>query len=128
MKSSTFALRAGGALCAVMVVALAAQPIFAQKAFLKQVKLMFPDLDKAKANCSICHEYDKEKKEHPDKKNINALGKALHDQPAMKDVIDQKEGDDHKFTDDELKNVQTALKALYPDQATLEKAIANKKL
>jgi cytochrome c553 len=127
MKSKSFALRIGSALCAVVAVALVAQPIFAQKAFLKQLKALYPDIDKAVANCAFCHTFDKEKKEHPDKKNINAFAKTLHDQPSMKTVIDQKEGDDHKFTEDELKNVQTALKALIPDKAALDKIIADKK-
>lgn len=127
MKSSTLALRMGSTLCAVVMVTLVAQPIFAQKAFLKEVKNLYPDLDKKVANCAMCHNFDKEKKEHPDKKNINSIGKMLHDRPEMKTVIDQKEGDDHKFTEDELKNVAAAVKALFPDKATLEKAIAEKK-
>lgn len=127
MKINSLTLRISSVLFAPLVIVLIAQPIFAQKAFLKKLKEIYPDVDKNAMNCKLCHNYDKAKKEEPEKKNINAVGKALHDQPAMKTVIDQKDGDDHKFTAEELKNVEIALKLLFPDKAALEKAITEKK-
>ncbi len=127
MKSSTFALRVGTTLCAAVLVGLVAQPIFAQKAFLKKVKELYPDLDKKSANCALCHATTRKRKSIPTRRTSTPSARSLHDQPAMKTVIDQKDGDEHKFTDEELKNVETALKALFPDKAALEKAIAEKK-
>lgn len=108
MKSSKFV----AVLAAIAIVVLAGQPIFAQKAFLKKIKELYPDIKKEIANCSLCHTFDKEKKEHPTKKNLNLYGKDLQAAPEAKIALDQKDEDEHKFTDDELKAIEAAIKAI----------------
>jgi hypothetical protein len=129
MTVSKCATRATAAAGALAIVVLMAQPIFAQKAFLKKVKEMYPTLDKKIANCGLCHTVNKEKKEHPDKKNLNVYGKELQSEPLMKPALDQKDEDEHKFTDEELKAVEAAIKAVGPkdsdsDGATNEEELA----
>ena len=99
-------------LAAVAIVILAGQPIFAQKAFLKKLKEIYPDMKKEFANCSLCHTMNKEKKEHASKKNLNLYGKDLQAAPEAKIALDQKDEGDHKFTDEELTAIEAAIKAI----------------
>ena len=108
MKSNKFVAM----LAAVAIVILAGQPIFAQKAFLKKLKEIYPDIKKEIANCALCHTFSKENKEHPTKKNLNLYGKDLQAAPEAKIALNQKDEDDHKFTDDELKAIEAAIKAI----------------
>ncbi len=97
---------------AIAVVVSMAQPIFAQKAFLTKLKKMRPDLvEKKLANCHLCHHYDKEKKEEATKDNLNAFGKDLKSDANMKTITGLKDGDEHKFTDDELALFEKAFTA-----------------
>ena len=98
---------------AIAVVASMAQPIFAQKAFLTRLKKIRPDLvEKKLANCHLCHSYDKEKKEEASKDNLNAFGKDIKADPNAKTITGLKDGDEHKFTDDELALFEKAFTAV----------------
>ena len=98
---------------AIAVVASMAQPIFAQKAFLTRLKKIRPDLvEKKLANCHLCHTYDKEKKEEAGKDNLNVFGADLKSDPNMKTITGLKDGDEHKFTDDELALFEKAFTAI----------------
>ena len=98
---------------AIAVVASMAQPIFAQKAFLTRLKKIRPDLvEKKLANCHLCHSYDKEKKEEAGKDNLNAFGKDIKADPNAKTIVGLKDGDEHKFTDDELALFEKAFTAV----------------
>ena len=111
MKKS--AARFVAMLGAIAVVASMAQPIFAQKAFLTRLKKMRPDLlEKKLANCHLCHTYDKEKKEEAGKDNLNVFGNDLKSDPNMKTITGLKDGDEHKFTDDELALFEKAFTAV----------------
>ncbi|HLX64949.1 MAG TPA: thrombospondin type 3 repeat-containing protein [Planctomycetota bacterium] len=112
-KSHKTAWRAVGALVALALVVLLAEPIFAQKAFLSKIKKLRPDLVENKlATCRLCHNFDKEKKEEATKDNLNAYGKDIQKDPNMKTVINQKEGDEHKFTEEELALFEKAFNAI----------------
>jgi hypothetical protein len=111
-KSSKTAVRAFAALGALILVVLMAEPIFAQKAFLNRVKKLRPDLVANKvATCHLCHHFDSEKKESADKDNLNVYGKDIQKDANMKTVINQKDGDEHKFTDEELALFEKAFTA-----------------
>ena len=98
---------------AIAVVASMAQPIFAQKAFLTRIKKIRPDLvEKKLANCHLCHSYDKEKKEEASKDNLNVFGKDIKADPNAKTITGLKDGDEHKFTDDELALFEKAFTAV----------------
>lgn len=112
-NSKTFATRIAALLGAVTVVALMAQPIFAQKAFLVRIKKIRPDLvEKKLANCHLCHSYDKDKKEEAGKDNLNVFGKDVQKDPNMKTITNLKDGDDHKFTEEELALFEKAFAAV----------------
>src|SRR5437667_4245752 len=109
---SKAALRATAILGALSLVVLMAQPIFAQKAFLSKIKKLRPDLVANKvATCHLCHHFDTEKKEDANKDNLNAYGKEIQKDSNMKTVINQKDGDEHKFTEDELALFEKAFNA-----------------
>ena len=132
MKKS--AARFVAMLGAIAVVASMAQPIFAQKAFLTRLKKLRPDLvEKKLANCHLCHTYDKDKKEEAGKDNLNVFGADLKNDPNMKTITGLKDGDEHKFTDDELALFEKAFTAVLEKDSTgsgqtnkekLEKGIA----
>lgn len=98
------------ALMALVMVLLVSQPILAQKQFLKRLKEMFPDLDKKFANCHICHTYSQEKKETAEKENLNLFGKDLQAADKNKMYTSKKDGDEHKFTEEEIAAIDAALK------------------
>lgn len=100
------------ALVALVIVVLIGQPIFAQKAFLKRLKEMYPDLDKKFANCHICHTYSQEKKETAEKGNLNLFGKDLQANDKSKAYTNKKDGDEHKFTDEEIAAIDASLREI----------------
>jgi cytochrome c2 len=80
---------------------------------LVRIKKIRPDLvEKKLANCHLCHSYDKDKKEEAGKDNLNIFGKDVQKDPNMKTVINQKDGDDHKFTEEELALFEKAFAAV----------------
>jgi hypothetical protein len=82
----------------------------AQKPFLTRLVKVY-SLEKEKnGTCKLCHEYDKEKNESPEKENINAIGKELGKAAEMKPVMGK--GDEHKFTPEELNAVEAAWKVI----------------
>lgn len=91
----------------VVLVALIAQPIFAQKPFLEELKKIYPGLDNKFANCKICHAVEEGKK--PGKKNLNGYGKELQAAPEAKAAMS---GEHKKYTAEELKGVADAIKAI----------------
>jgi hypothetical protein len=92
-----------------MVVAMTA-PSVAQKPFLERLRKVY-SLEKEKnGSCKMCHVYDKDKGESPEKDNLGSFGKALQAAPDMKPLL--KLGDEHKFTPEELDKVVAAAKTL----------------
>jgi hypothetical protein len=113
IKSRKSSIRVLAVFGAVALMVLAAQPIFAQKAFLSKIKKLRQDLVENKvATCHLCHHFDKEKKEDADKDNLNAYGKEIQKDANMKTVINQKDGDEHKFTEEELALFEKAFNAV----------------
>lgn len=92
----------------VVLVAFLAQPIFAQKPFLEELKKIYPGLDSKFAKCTICHAVGQGEK--PGKKNINAYGKELQSSTEAKAAM----GGEHKgkYSADELKAVAAGIKAI----------------
>lgn len=100
-----------GALAAGAVMAVAA-PTFAHKAFLDKARKMY-ELDAKNGKCDLCHEI--KAKEEPNAKNLNKYGKAVADDPDMKDLKGRKpakKDDDCKFTDAEIKTLEKVLKKI----------------
>jgi len=92
------------------LVAVLGGPTFAQKAFKERIVKVY-DLDKTKnGNCHLCHAYDKEKKESPDKDNLNVFCKDIAKRPEMKTLLGK--DDDYKFTKEDIDKVEAAVKAL----------------
>ncbi len=105
MKRSRFA----ALFCAVMAVVFLAQPMFAQKAFLEQLKAAYPGLDTKLAKCTTCH--TPAGGEKPGKKNLNLYGKDLQGSAEAKAAM----GSEHKggkYSEDELKGVLAGIKAI----------------
>ena len=126
-NSKKTATRLVAMLGAIAAVALMAQPIFAQKAFLTKLKKMRPELvEKKLANCHLCHEYSKEKKEEATKENLNAFAKDLKNEPDMKTIIGLKDGDEHKYTDEELALFEKSFNSLLGKAANGYKAKLDK--
>lgn len=112
-QSKRNVFRAAVAVAAVAMVALVSQPLLAQKAFLSKIKKAHPELVENKvATCHMCHHFDKEKKEEATKDNLNGYGKDIQKDPNMKTVINQKDGDEHKYTEEELANFEKAFNAI----------------
>ena len=107
-RKQAFQVVAMFAACGIVVAC--ARPSLAQKPFLERIKKVY-SLEKEKnGNCHTCHTYDKEKKETPEKDNLNAFGKDIQKSPIMKTVINK--DDDYKFTKDDLDKVEAAVKSL----------------
>lgn len=104
MKRSSIAVL----LSAVLAVTFVAQPIFAQKAFLEQLKGAYPGLDAKLAKCTTCHTIEGAGK--PNKKNLSAYGKDLQSAPEAKAAMGKETKG--KYTDDELKAVLAGIKAI----------------
>jgi hypothetical protein len=76
-------------------------PTLAQKPFNERVRKVYM-LDKVNGQCDLCHE--KRPKEEPNRKNLNAYGKAMADDPMMKPLLG-KDGE-FKFTNADLDIIQ----------------------
>jgi mono/diheme cytochrome c family protein len=105
MKRGTIVVTLG----ALMAVAFLSQPIFAQKVFLDEFKKVYPGVDAKLAKCTTCH--TPEGQDKPGKKNLNAYGKEIQGAPEAK-VAMGKEGKPVKYTADDLKAVNAAIKAV----------------
>ena len=87
----------------------------AQKPFNERIKKVF-NLDKEKnGNCHMCHNYDKEKGESPEKDNLGPFGKEVQKTPEMKPLLGK--DDDYKFTPADLDIVEKAVKSLLDKDA-----------
>ncbi|MCW8132196.1 MAG: hypothetical protein KIS92_17750 [Planctomycetota bacterium] len=97
-------LRTAPILAAALVVVVGmALPVLAQKKFLEKVRRHY-QLDATTGKCTLCHQL--QPKEEPTKENLNAYGKDLAADPAIKPALGK--DDEHKFTDDELAAVEKA--------------------
>lgn len=88
---------------ALVVIVGMALPAMAQKKFLEKVRRHY-QLDATTGKCTLCH--DLKAKEEPSKENLNAYGKDLAADPAIKPALGK--DDDHKFSEDELTAVEKA--------------------
>ena len=95
---------------ACVVVALLAAPSVAQKPFLERAKKVYALQKEKNGSCKLCHQFDKEKGESPEKDNINTLGKDLQKLPEMKPLINKDE--DYKFTPADLDLFEKVMKLL----------------
>ncbi|HEY3320944.1 MAG TPA: thrombospondin type 3 repeat-containing protein [Planctomycetota bacterium] len=85
-------------------------PALAYKPFLeKMCTTLLLDPEK-NSKCELCHDFKKELNQAPERKNINAYGKALAARPEMKDMLGKDR--DYKFTDEQLDRFMVALKAI----------------
>jgi len=110
MKSRKATLEILSVVVACLAIGFLASASFAQKPFLTRLVKVY-SLEKEKnGTCKLCHQYEKEKNESPEKDNINAIGKELSATVEMKPVL--KKGDEHKFTPEELNAVEAAWKAI----------------
>jgi hypothetical protein len=75
-------------LLACVLVALFIAPTLAHEKFLVKVRRHY-SLDRANGKCTLCHE--EKKNEEPSRKNINAYGKAIQGDPAMKPMLGRDE-------------------------------------
>ena len=96
------------ALCAVVVLVMSAQPIFAKKDFLEKLKEVYPNLDAKLAKCTTCHTLEG-KDNKPKKANLNAYGKELQGASEAKAAMSREKG---KNTPEELAGVAAAIKAI----------------
>lgn len=110
MNTKKIALELSAVAVACAAVIVLTGPSLAQKPFNERIKKVF-NLDKEKnGNCHMCHKYDKEKGESPEKDNINAFGKELKAVPSMKPLLGK--DDDYKFTPADLDIVEAAFKSI----------------
>jgi hypothetical protein len=84
-------------LLALGALAIMAEPILAQKAFLVRVRKHYA-LDKSNGNCKLCHE--PKTNEEPGKGNLNKFGLAIQKDPDMKPLLGK--DDEYKFSEAEL--------------------------
>lgn len=106
-KAVTEMLAVAGA--CVMVAILSGQSL-AQKPFLERGKKIYALQKEKNGTCKLCHTFDKEKGESPEKDNINVFGKAIQQSPEAKSVMGK--DDDYKFTPEDLDKIEAAFKAL----------------
>jgi hypothetical protein len=110
MKTKKMGMELAVVVCACIAVGLVTSSSLAQKPFNERLKKAF-GLDKEKnGNCHMCHLYDKEKGESPEKDNINGFGKELKAVPSMKPLLGK--DDDYKFTPADLDIVEAAFKTI----------------
>ena len=95
---------------ALAIIVASAQSTMAQKPWFDRIKKVYELKKEKNASCKLCHTYDKEKKESPDKDNINAFGKELKAVPEMKPLLGK--DDDYKFTPADLDIVEAAVKSI----------------
>lgn len=100
---------------AILVVTAAAvmflaAPSLAQKPFLERIRKTY-GLEKEKTgNCKLCHSYDKDKGESPERDNLGVFGKDLQKVPGMKPLLGK--DDDYKFTPEDLNIVEASMKTI----------------
>lgn len=110
MKTKTIKTELLAVACACVAIGLWTGSSLAQKPFNERLKKVF-GLEKEKnGNCHMCHHYDKEKGESPEKDNLNAFGKELKAVPGMKPLLGK--DDEYKFTPADLDIVEAAVKTL----------------
>ena len=110
MKTKKIAVEMLAVAFACGAVVLLTGPSLAQKPFAERIRKVY-GLDKEKnGNCHMCHQYDKEKGESPEKDNLNAFGKELKAVPSMKPLLGK--DDDYKFTPADLDIVEAAFKTI----------------
>ena len=94
---------------------LAARSASAQKQFSDRMRTAF-GLEKDKTgNCHLCHKYDKNKKESPERDNLDAYGLQLQKAAEFKPLAGKDE--DHDFSAEELNKFEAAVRALWDKDA-----------
>lgn len=110
MKTKRIKAEMFAVVCAFVAIGILAGSSLAQKPFNERLKKVYM-LDKEKnGNCHMCHHYDKEKGESPEKDNLNVFGKEVSKVPEMKPLLGK--DDDYKFTPTDLDIVEKAVKSL----------------